>query len=307
MTHWEKKKERGSIFALRLVINIYRFLGNTITSVLLHPVVFYFFLTDFPARRASFEYLKQIDRALGKKTDKATLSFRSFKHLLSFGRKILHSLSAWLGEFHARDIDFTNREMVHAMADRHEGALVLGAHVGCLEGCRAAKKDNANFKIVPLMYLENGLKFRSFLKELDPKSEEEIILIEEGKHDVPMQVLSRIQKGEFVSILADRISPFAKDRSIELDFLGRPAKFPEGPFAMAYALNCPVLTFFTVYDETDKRYKAYWEKLDISDLIRTRSKRDENLKLIASRYVRRLEKLVKLYPYQWFNFFDFWE
>ncbi len=307
MTPWEKKKERGSIIALKLVLLIYKALGKKIVSALLYPVVLYFFLTDATARRASLQYLKIVHENKNADISSPKLALCSYRHFLSFGRKILHSISAWLGEFSADDIIFNNKDQVFAMADKGEGGLILSAHIGCLEVCRAAKRSNEKIKIVPLMYIENGLKYRTFLKTLDPESEQEVITIEEGKLDVPMQVLSRIQKGEFVSILADRLSPFSKDRSIELEFLGKPAKFPEGPFAMAYALNCPILTFFTVYDETLKQYKAFWNTIDTSDIVRSRKNREENLKKIAIRYLTQLEAQTMKYPYQWFNFFDFWE
>jgi predicted LPLAT superfamily acyltransferase len=157
------------------------------------------------------------------------------------------------------------------------------------------------------MYFKNGQKFRSLLKELDPESTQEVILIEDNKSDLPFSIQSRIAKGEFISILADRLSPNSKDRMIEVTFLGKKAKLPEGAFALAYALQCPILTFFSVYDEKEKRYKAYWERLDTSSLERLRSKRAENLNYLANKYIERLEELVKKHPNQWFNFFDFWK
>jgi predicted LPLAT superfamily acyltransferase len=307
MTTWDQKKERGSIGALRLVIFIYKKLGPSVAHFLLWPVVFYFFLTDFTARRASQIYLKNLSESQAHKISRIALFYKSYLHFISFGRKLIHSLSAWMGEFKANDIDYINKEIVHAMVDRKEGGIVLGAHLGCLEVCRATHKEKPGLKIVPIMYFKNGQKFRSLLKELDPESTQEVILLEDNKSDLPFSIQSRIAKGEFISILADRLSPNSKDRTIDVTFLGKKAKLPEGAFALAYALQCPILTFFSVYDEKEKRYKAYWEKLDTSSLERLRSKRAENLRYLANEYTKRLETLVKDHPYQWFNFFDFWK
>jgi predicted LPLAT superfamily acyltransferase len=177
MTTWDQKKERGSISALKLVIFIHKKLGDKITAILLRPVVFYFFITDYTARKASILYLKNLSESEGISISSIRLFFKSYLHFLSFGRKLIHSLSAWMGEFRAKDIDYINREIVHAMVDRKEGGIVLGAHLGCLEVCRATHKEKPGLKIVPIMYFKNGQKFRSLLKELDPESTQEVILI----------------------------------------------------------------------------------------------------------------------------------
>ena len=59
-THWSELDERGSPFAIRLLFAIYRTLGRAAFTVLLYPVVAYFFLTAGKARRASREYLRAI-------------------------------------------------------------------------------------------------------------------------------------------------------------------------------------------------------------------------------------------------------
>ena len=34
---------------------------------------------------------------------------------------------------------------------------------------------------------------------------------------------------------------------------------------------------------------------------------DESVKAALTKYVKKLEEIVKEYPNQWFNFYDFWE
>lgn len=108
-----------------------------------------------------------------------------------------------------------------------------------------------------------------------------------------------LAEGNIVSMPGDRI--FGSSKSITCDFLGAQAKFPMGPFAMAVQRDVPVLSV-CVFKTGLKKYVTY-----VFPLERDKSlSRQEQMADLAKKFVKNLEDMVRQYPHQWFNFFDFW-
>ena len=294
-TNWTNKAEHGNILVLRLLLVFYRLGGKKLLNFLIYPVVCYYYLKDSTARKSSSKYLETV---LGEKGS-------VIKHFKNFGDKIITSLQAWLGEIHPRDIQWENRKLVFDLIEQKKGALVVSAHFGCLEMTRATHSQQKGLKIIPLMYLKNSQIFRGFLREINPKAEQEIIYVESIHPGVAIDIQNRIKNGEFIAILADRIAPNSPDRAVEIDFFGKKARLPEGPFALAMSLDCPVFTFFSYYDENLGKYCAYWERLDLKRPNRREDRRTEIVNS-AQIFANTLERHCQKAPYQWFNFYDFW-
>lgn len=105
--------------------------------------------------------------------------------------------------------------------------------------------------------------------------------------------------GDIVSMPADRV--FGSPKTVECDFLGKSAKFPSGPFAIAVQRGIPILSIF-VMKRSAKRYEAYIRRIDVPAEGRAIEKRE----LMAREYVADMERIVRIYPAQWFNYYDFW-
>jgi predicted LPLAT superfamily acyltransferase len=96
----------------------------------------------------------------------------------------------------------------------------------------------------------------------------------------------------------------ASGRTVAVDFLGAPAHFPIGPWVLANALKCQVI-FFTTVHEGDS-YRVTFERL-AERIELPRGRREEALKAYVSLYAKKLEEICRASPYDWFNFFPFWE
>lgn len=106
--------------------------------------------------------------------------------------------------------------------------------------------------------------------------------------------------GEIVSMPGDRV--FGSRKTVECRFFGETAKFPAGPFTLAVQREVPVLTVFAM-KEKRREYKVF---LDILPASRAELKQDR-IQALADAYAARLEAIVRAYPDQWYNFFDFWK
>jgi predicted LPLAT superfamily acyltransferase len=91
----------------------------------------------------------------------------------------------------------------------------------------------------------------------------------------------------------------------EVTFLGKPAKFPTGPFSLAYKYKVPV-TYVTAMKQTSRHYYFFASEPVISDYPNNLSKRKQIISNLLEDYVQQVEKIIKKYPEHWFNFYDFW-
>ena len=89
-----------------------------------------------------------------------------------------------------------------------------------------------------------------------------------------------------------------------VDFLGSPAAFPIAPWLLAAALKVPIVLCFGLY-RGGNRYDLYFESF-ADTLVMPRSERHAILQSTIRRYADRLAYHVRLAPYNWSNFYDFW-
>jgi len=118
-----------------------------------------------------------------------------------------------------------------------------------------------------------------------------------------VRLKDKINAGEWIAMVADRTSVSRQSRAINCDFLGTEAPFPEGPFILASLLKCPVYLLFCL--KAEDRYDVYLEPF-ADPLELPRQTRQEDLKRAVTHYAQQLEQRCLTAPYQWFNFFDFW-
>ena len=86
----------------------------------------------------------------------------------------------------------------------------------------------------------------------------------------------------------------------EVDFLGHKARFTNGPFDVAAAMRVPMAFFFAMR-EAGRKYHVYFTVLDHEPGTRPKSE------ALQKAFVKRLEEIVRQYPRQWFNFFDYFD
>ena len=91
---------------------------------------------------------------------------------------------------------------------------------------------------------------------------------------------------------------------MDASFLGHPAPFPIGAYVLGAALKCPVFTMACTHegDGYSVRMDAFAERIELP-----RGSRDAALAGYASQFAAWLERQVRLSPYDWFNFYPFWD
>jgi predicted LPLAT superfamily acyltransferase len=179
----------------------------------------------------------------------------------------------------------------------------VGAHLGNLEVCRALAEIGEKVTMNVLVHTKHAEDFNRLLGEAGATNLR-LIQVSELDPVIMLQLHERLERGEWLAIAGDRV-PLHGGRSVTVDFLGYPAKFPQGPWLLAGLLKCPV-NLLLCLKKPDGDYRLTLEPF--ADAITwKRSDREQVIHQWASRYAERLSHYCLQAPQQWFNFYPFWK
>lgn len=292
---WSSQGERGTRGALRLIRWIALALGRAPTRVLLYPITFYFLVKAAPQRRVSRRFLT---RVLGRPARLADIA----RHFHCFAATILDRVFLLAGRRSGLDIRLHRPELVLDRVSAGRGFLLLGSHLGSFEALRALAIDEAHMPLKVLMYPSHNRIITELLHMLNPAAAAAVIPL-----DGPAPLLAvgeSLGAGYAVGLLGDRYR--AGEPTATCRFLGGQAAFPTGPFALAAVTGVPVVLFFGLY-RGGNRYDVHFELLAERVRIGPRAQRDADLRQWVQRYADRLAHHTRDAPFNWFNFYDYWE
>lgn len=290
---WLQHKERGNFLLLQLMRRISLFFGRRLSRMAVYGIALYFLLTVSSARKASKNYLIRV-------LDRPVTWMDRYRHILAFATTI-HDRFFLLNQQSALfDIQVFGAQPVIDHQVNQQGVLLFGAHMGSFEVLLDHSRRNG-FKTCVAMYPENARQLNRALAAINPKAVTGIIAL--GQRHSMLTINAKLQAGSLVGVLADRAS--GPDQHITLPFLGDLARFSTGPFRLAAMLGGPVYFMTGLYAGAN-RYTLHFEQLADFAAV-PRDQRDAVVQATLEKYVAILERHCRAAPYNWFNFFDFWE
>jgi predicted LPLAT superfamily acyltransferase len=294
--HWQDQPEGGGRLSIQLVINASLRGGRGFMRICLYPITLYYFLRRGSERRASHEYLS---RVFGR----PATTWEVLKHLHCFAVTLADRIYLLAHGERDFEIEVNGVEQLQDYVAQGRGVLLIGSHQGSFEVLRAL---SARCPEVPLRVLLDKQKtpaMTEFLEALAPEIGQAVIDVSQGGAAITLAVAEACKAGSMVALLADRGR--AREVLRRVDFLGEPAPFPVGPWLLANTLQVPVMLCFGMY-RGGRRYalsfETFAERVEIP-----RDDRPRALDNILQRYAQRLEHYARLEPYNWFNFYDFWQ
>lgn len=299
--HWAGIGESTFVAGIRWLCAVERWLGRWPFRACLYPVVLCHWLLNATARRASLEYLRQVQaaQAVFPRVPGAWLGLR---HFACFAETLLDKLLASYGRYPVERVRIECDVMQQQVA-RGEGGVILTAHMGCLELCQALAGTVPGFRVAALVHTAHAEDFNRLLRQLNPDSPIELLQVTALDAAMAIRLGERVAAGEFVAITGDRV-PVGGGRTVFAPFLGRAAPFPVGPYVLASALGCPL--FAMACTHAGKGYRVHFERF-CDRVLLPRAARDAALAAQVARYAGWLEAQVRQAPLDWFNFFPFWD
>ncbi|MGF6710773.1 putative LPLAT superfamily acyltransferase [Luteibacter sp. W1I16] len=295
MSHW-KQREGGGLFAIWLIRTIALKLGRGVARLLLYPITLYFFLRRADERAASRAYLTRV-------LDRPVSGYDVFRHIHMFAATLLDRMFFLAHGERDFVVDVEGLAELDRCIDAGRGVLLIGSHQGSFEALRALGARRPDVPLRVVLDKQKTPALTAMLEALAPDVGAAVIDASRGGASVALAMAEGAAQGGMVALLADR--GHQGEATCRVPFLGTPAPFPAGPWLLASALKIPVVLCMGIY-LGGNRYRLIFEAFsDGIDIPRAR--RAAALESVVARYAARVEHYARLYPFNWFNFYDFWQ
>jgi predicted LPLAT superfamily acyltransferase len=228
----------------------------------------------------------------------------SFRHFHQFALNIIDRVSFLVGDTGDFATIVHGREHLERFTKAGRGTLVVSAHLGSFDALRLVA-DEGGVPLNVAMFLRNARMINAVFTRLNPARPLRVIDLARGAPRSVFDIRACIRRGEWVGMLGDRVGIGDDTRISWVPFLGQRAAIPHGLFLLASVLKCPVLLMIGLRrDHTT--YEVFVEVL-AEQIMLPAADRAAALDGLARRYVDRLEHYCLRAPYQWFNFYEFWD
>lgn len=296
-TQWQAHKERSTPLAVKTIIWIALHLGRSVARLILYPITGYFLLFAPKQRRASLNYL---NRVLNRKPTWLDAA----RHIHCFSATILDRVYLITGRFEELAISFPSENMPLRYSRDGIGCLLLGSHVGSFEVLRSYAIKKCPLPIKILMYEGQTPMIIKIFHALNPDVANTLIPLD-GNPNSLLKVKEAIDTGHAVGLLGDRVMTEGKEKTVRCLLLGEEVSLPSAPFLIAASLKVPLIVFFGIY-QGGNRYQIHFELL-AEEITLSRHNRQQDIQQWAQKYADILEKQIRAAPYNWFNFYDYWQ
>ncbi len=196
------------------------------------------------------------------------------------------------------EVEVEGYDTFQALAESPDGFIQMSAHIGNYEiagyTLRAEKK-----RFNALVFAGEKESVMENRRKMFSSTNVSMIAIRSDMGHL-FEINEALAKGETVSMPADRL--LGSDKCVELQFLGATAKFPYGPFAIATMRGLKAIAVNVVKTGL-RRYKIIVTALPYD----SSAPRREQIASLSRSYVSELQRVVSLYPTQWYNYFEFWK
>lgn len=289
MSEW-KGKSKGSLLGYKIFAYSVRNIGLRFSYFILLFVALYYFLFSWKSNKSIYNYFRN-----AQKYSRGKSFYSVYKSYFIFGQTLIDRILISSGKRDRFTYEFDGIENIIQVLEEGNGGILISAHLGNFEISEYFFEDIGADMVTNIVTTDKERQnIKEYLEELSLKSDLKYILIKDDMSHI-YEFNEALSKNEIICITGDRYVDGSK--YLETEFLGKKAKFPAGPFLLGSRLKVPVL-FVYVMKDSATHYHLYARKANVEH-------RKE--KALLENYVESITHFVKKYPYQWFNYFDFWK
>ena len=293
MQSW-KGQTRGGVLGYKIFVWSLKYLGIFFAYFLLRFVALYFFFTSGKAFANIFNFYRNI------------LHYTFFHSLVSvyrnyyrFGQVLIDKITVLAGFSQKFTFDFEGEDYLRQMND---GGLLISGHVGNWEiAGQLLNRLEKNINII--LFDAEHQQIKGYLSDILTQRKVNFIVIRDDYSHL-VEISKAFERKEIIAMHGDRF--IEGNKTVTLDFMGKPARFPVSPVNLAARFNIPV-SFVFAMKESNTHYHFFATPLVYCQFSRNLQQREVHLTKAVQGYVVALEHAVKNYPLQWFNYYDFWK
>lgn len=291
MAEWEGKS-RGNKTGYGIFIAVLKRAGVLPAYVLLVFVAAYYYLFSRKSSRFIWCYFRK-----RLKLPFFTSAIKLYTNYYWFGQAIIDRIVMMAGVKNRFTFNFDGEEHLHRMVANGKGGLLLSAHIGNWEiAGHLLKRLNTPINIV--MFDGEHQQLKEYLESTTGRRNAQIIVIKDNLSHI-YEIMEALNNNELVCMHSDRFLP--GNKTLTAEFLGKPARFPQGPFSLASRLHVPV-SFVFALKESLFHYHFF-----ATEAIEYKSSGNALPEEVLAQFVEAMTEKVRHYPSQWYNYYDFWE
>ncbi len=233
-----------------------------------------------------------------------------FSALLATWRQYQGFTTVFVDRFRLREagrLDHRSQGLEHLRAAVRSGTggVILMSHIGNWEvAAHLLRRSGDDFPLLLFMGARQKEEIERRQKASLARSGVRIIAADEGggsPYDV-IEGVRHLRAGGLVSLTGDVVW-HPGQRTVTVPFLGRTARLPEMPHALALAAGAPLFVLFAI--RTGAGQYDFSVTPPMSVTATPRADRPEAIPRSARRYAALLEAKVREHPDQWYHFGPF--
>lgn len=267
--------------------------------------------------------------------------FKTYRNHYLFGQMMLDRFAVYAGQ-RSFKLDNPDNDLFLEMVHAPHGCIIASSHVGNPELCGYLLRQHTK-RINSLIFGGEAKEVQQNRSEVFSDNNVRLINVSQDMSHIFL-VNEALSNGEMVSMLCDRT--FGSPKAVECDFLNGKADFPVGAYVMALQYQVPVIALF-VLKVSASRYRIHVRRVSVpqesdksrcegvkadgtiampvrcegapsctdgakaggasaTPVPRESDKRTQINEMTRS-FAKILEDIVRQYPEQWFNFYNFWK
>lgn len=289
-------KTKGSLSGIKIFIFLIRKLGLNSAYFLLIFVAFWFAIFSRKGSKAQFYFFR---KRLKYSFLKTVISV--YKNNFTLGQVLIDKIAILSGLKHKFTTEHTNSEVIENMIKNQTGGILVNAHIGSWE-IAGQLLERYNGMIYLVMLVAEHEKIKDLFSSVTEQKVEIIPIAEDGSH--LLKINEVLENKGIIAMHGDRFVEGAQ--TVKHKFLGENALFPSGPFRLAAKYNVPI-SFATAFREKGRHYHFFAMKPIYVKNPGSLKQRKEEINKSIKIYLSELEIMIKKYPLQWFNYYQFWE
>ena len=288
MAQWSGKSE-GTILGYKIFVFFIKKFGVKSAYFILYFVASYYFFFARKSNKAIYPYFRKRLAFPYLKAKKCV-----YQSYLTFGKTLIDKVAINAGLYHHFTYEFDGVEILKKLLSDKKGGILISAHIGNFEVAEKFFADiDFDMQINLVTTDMERSEIKEYLESISQKSSLKQIIVKDDMSHI-FDINTALSNNEVICFTGDRY--FEGSKTLEADFLGEKAIFPIGPFMIASRLKVPVV-FVYVMKEPNLNYHLYAREAEV---------KHRDAQGLLETYVLNLESMLKKYPLQWFNYFDFW-
>lgn len=219
----------------------------------------------------------------------------TYKNHCLFGQTVIDKFAMYAG--HQFTIHYHGLECYQQLLDSPDAFIQLSAHIGCSEILGYSLHVNKQCNV--LVYGGEKQSLMSYRRASFGHSN--IRMIPVGTEDSHSEdIVEALDRGEIVSAFADRF--MNPNKLVVSTIHGCEVNLAKGPFSLATTRGIDVI-MASAMKEKDGSYSAWFTPLPYDRSLSKSEQRQQ----IANAYTAEIERMLEMYPLQWFNYSNLWK